>query len=144
MAEAHKDSERKGVSGFKGGAEADKASEQEQLLVTIHAPTGKIVKAEKIGKAGKPQELQEEEWARFVAEDEVDEIEAALEEAFEAGIAAVLGEEYEDDEAYEDEDEKALRQSLIAGLFRRRQVQRRILERVLIARVLRGPFSKAG
>jgi hypothetical protein len=144
MAEAPKDPERKGVASFKGGAEADKTSEQEQLLVTIHAPTGKIVKAEKIGKAGKPQEVTEEEWTRFVGEDEVDEIETALEEAFDAGIAAMLGEEYEDEGAYEDDDEKALRRSLIAGLLSRRHVHRRILDRVLIARVLRGHSLKAG
>jgi hypothetical protein len=116
MADAHKDSERKGVVSFKGGA-ADKASEQEQLLVTIHATTGKIVKAEKVGKAGKPQEVTAEEWARFVGEDEVDEFEAALEEAFEASIAALLGEEYEDDGAYEDDGKKALRRLFIAALL---------------------------
>src|SRR5689334_15567175 len=104
MAEAHKESERKGVASFKGGAEAVGASEQEQVVVTINAPMGKIVSVEKIDKAGKRHEVAEEEWAQLVGDDEVEDIEVALEEAFEAGIAAVLGEEYEDDEAYEDDE----------------------------------------
>jgi hypothetical protein len=99
MAEAHKESERKGVASFKGGPEGVGVSEEEQLVVTIDAPTGRIVSVEKIDKGAKRQELTEEEWAKLVGNDEVEEIEAALEETFEAGIAAVLGEEYEDDEA---------------------------------------------
>src|SRR6185436_13704137 len=98
MAEAQKESERKGVASFKGGAETAGASEQEHVMLTISAPTGKIVSVEKIDKAGKRQELPEEELAKLVGEDEVADIEVALEEAFEAGIAAVLGEEFEDEE----------------------------------------------
>src|SRR5215475_7502576 len=107
MAEAQKDSERKGVASFKGGTEAVGASEQEQVVMTINVPVGKIVKVEKIDKAGKRHELAEEEWAKLVGNDEAEDIEVALEEAFEAGIAAVLGERYEDDAAYEDDEEKA-------------------------------------
>jgi len=142
MAEAQKDSERKGVASFKGGAEAAGASEEEQVVVTINAPMGKIVQLEKIDNAGKRQELEEEEWAKLVGDDEVEEIEAALEEAFEAGVAAAFGEEYEDDEAVEDEEEKALRRLLIAGLLRRRRVQRRILQRLMVSRLLRRRFLK--
>ncbi len=137
MAEAHKESERKGVASFKGGTEDVGASEEEQVVVTINAPIGKIVSVEKIDKTGKRHELAEEEWAKLLGHDEVDELEFALEEAFEAGIATVLGEEYEDDEADEDEEERALRQLLIGGLLRRRPVHRRILQRVVVSRLLR-------
>jgi hypothetical protein len=143
MAEAHKESERKGVASFKG-AEAAGASEEEQMLVTINAPTGKILRVEKIDKAAKRQELAEEDWAKLVGGNEVDAIEGALEQAFEAGVAAILGEEY-DDEAYEDnedDEEQALRRILIGGLLRRRPVQRRILQRVLLSRLLRRQLPK--
>src|SRR5262245_53252510 len=142
MAEAQKDSERKGVASFKSGSEGVGASEEEQLVVTINTPLGKIVKVEKIDKVGKRQELAENEWAKLVGDDQLEEIEAALEEAFEAGIAAVLGEEYDDDEAYEDDEERTLRQLLIAGLLRRRPVQHRILQRLLVSHVLRRRFRK--
>jgi hypothetical protein len=143
MTEAQKDSERKGVASFKGGSEAAGASEQEQVVVTINASMGKVVRVEKIDKAGKSQELPEKEWAKLVGDDEVEEIEAALDEAFEAGVAAALREEYEDDdEAYEDDEETALRRLLVGELQRRRPVQRRILQRLLMKRVLRRWFVK--
>jgi hypothetical protein len=135
MAETHKDSERKGVASFKGGSEP----EQEQVVVTISAPMGKIVSVEKIDKSGKRHELAEEEWAKLVGDDEAEDIEVALEEAFEAGIAAVLGEEVEDDETETDE-ERRIRRFIIGRMLHRRTVQHRILQRVLATRLLRREF----
>lgn len=135
MAEPQRESERKGVASFKPGAEGG-AAEDEQLMVTINPAMGGIVRVERVDKAGKRQELVEEDLAKLVGEDEVDEIEAALEEAFEAGIAVVLGDTYEDEEAYEDDEERALRRLLVGGLLRR-SIRRRILQRVLVSRVLR-------
>jgi hypothetical protein len=141
MAEPQRETERKGVASFKG-AEATGAAEEEQLTVTINTAIGKIVRVEKVDKAGKRQELAEEEWAKLVGEDEVEEIEGALEEAFEAGIAGVFGEEDEDDEGYEDDEEKAVRRFLIGKLLRR-SIRRRILQRLLLSRLLRRGSSKA-
>jgi hypothetical protein len=112
--------------------------ETEQMVVTIGATTGDVVKIEKIDKAGKRDEVSEEECAKLAGEDELEEIEAALEEAFEAGIAGALN---EDDEDELDDEEKALRQLLIGGLIRRRPVllrlRRRSLRRLLLRRLLR-------
>src|SRR6478672_10299077 len=135
MGEPQRESERKGVTSFKAGAEAVGTAEEEQLSVTINPTMGRIVKVEKVDKAGKRQELAEEEWAKLVGEDEVEEIEGAIEEAFEAGVAGVLGEEYEDDEGYEDDEEKAVRRFLIGKLLRR-SIRRRILQRLLLSRLL--------
>jgi hypothetical protein len=136
MADAQKDSERKGVASFKG-AEAAETSEEEQMLVTIKSPMGKIVRVEKIDKSGKRHEIEHEEWAKLVGEDELDEIEDALEQAFEAGLAAILGEEYEEDEAPESDEERNVRRLLIGGLLRRRRVHRRILHGLLVGRLIR-------
>jgi hypothetical protein len=144
MAEPQRETERKGIANFKGGAEAVGAAEDEQqLTVTINTTAGKIVRVEKVDKAGKRQELAEEEWAKLVGEEEVEEIEGALEEAFEAGVAGVFGEEYEDDEGYEDEEEKAVRRFLIGKLLRR-SIRRRIMQRLLLSRLLRRGSSKSG
>jgi hypothetical protein len=76
MAEPHKESRRKGVASFKPGAEpVDSAEEIEQLVVTFNAAMGEIVKVEKVDKAGKRQELTEEECAKLAGQDEVEEIE---------------------------------------------------------------------
>jgi hypothetical protein len=76
-------------------ADAYRESEEEmkQLVVTINPAIGGIVKVEKIAKAGKREELSDEECARLVGEDEVDEIQDAIEEAFEAAVMSVIGEE---------------------------------------------------
>jgi hypothetical protein len=141
MGEAQRDSERKGVTSFKSGSES--AGGEEQVMVTIHGPKGRIVKVERVDKAGKRQELAEEEWAKLVGRDELEEIDSALDEAFEAGVAVALGEEYEDREGYEDDEEDALRRILIGGLLRR-SVRRRILQRLLVSRRLRGGSSETG
>ena len=141
MAETQRDAERKGVASFKAGSEsAGAAEEEQQVVVTINS--GRIVKVEKIDKSGKRQELAEEDLAKLAAEDELEEIESSLEEAFEAGIAVALGEEYDADEADEDEEEKSVRRLLLAGLLRRK-VRQRILQRMVVGRLLHGASKSA-
>jgi hypothetical protein len=139
MADAYRESERKGVSSFKAGAE----EEMEQLVVTINRAKGGIVKVEKIDKAGKHEELSEEECGRLVGEDEVEEIQAALDEAFEAAVVSVIGEDDQAKGEYEDDDEeKAIRRFLISDLLIPRAVRRRILHRLLLNRMIRSRFRK--
>jgi hypothetical protein len=81
------------------------------MVVTIRATTGDVVKIEKLDKAGKRDELSEEECARLAGADEHEEIEAALEAAFEAGIAGALS---------EDDEDSGLLSSALRPAFRRR------------------------
>lgn len=136
MADAYRESERKGVSSFKSAPE----EEMKQFVVTINPAMGGIVKVEKIDKAGKHEELSEEECARLVGEDEVEEIQDALDEAFEAAVVSVIGGEDHADREYEDEEEKAIRRFLISDLLIPRAVRRRILHRLLFSRLLRRRF----
>ena len=141
MAETQRDSERKGVASFKAGSEsAGAAEEEQQVVVTINS--GRIVKVEKVDKSGKRQELAEEDLAKLAAEDELEEIEFSLEESFEAGVAVALGEEYDADEADEDEEEKSVRRLLLGGLLRRK-VRQRILQRMVVGRLLHGASKSA-
>ena len=144
MAEPHRESGRKGVASFKAGAEAvGSAEEIEQLVVTFNVAMGEIVKVEKVDKAGKHQEFTEEECAKLAGQDEVEEIEAALEEAFEAGVDVVLGDEGEED-AENDDEERALRRVLIIGLLGRHPVRRRLLRQLLVRRLVRRRILKRG
>ena len=138
MADAHRESERRGVSSFKTGSE----EETEQLVVTINPAMGGIVKVEKIDKSGKREDLSEEECGKLVGEDEVEEIQAALDEAFEAAVMSVIGDEDQAEEEYGDDEEKALRRFLISDLLIPRAVRRRILHRILLSRMLRRRFRK--
>jgi hypothetical protein len=137
MADVHRESERKGVSSFKAGPE-----EMQQLLVTINPAMGGIVKVEKIDKAGNHQELSEQECGKLIGEDEVEEIEAALDEAFEAAVVSVIGDGDQAEQEDEDDEEKALRRFLISDLLIPRAVRRRILHRLLLSRMLRRRFRK--
>lgn len=145
MAEPHRESGRKGVANFKAGAEAVGSTEEiEQLVMTLNAAIGEIVKIEKVDNAGKRQELTEEECAKLAGQDEVEEIEAAIEEAFEAGVAVVLGDEDEEYAEDDDDEENALRQLLIGGLLRRHPVRRRLLHQLLLRRLLLRRLLKRG
>lgn len=133
MADTHKESERKKVSSFKSAPE----EETKQLVVTINPAMGGIVKVEKIDKAGKHEELSEEESARLVGEDEVEEIQDAIDEAFEVAVMSVIGEQDQAERENEDEEDKAIRRFLINDLLIPRAVRRRILHRLLLSRMLR-------
>ena len=137
MAEPHRESERKGVRSFKAGAEAvGSAEEIEQLVVTFNAAMGEIVKIEKVDNGGKHQELTEEECAKLAGQDEVEEVVAALEEAFEAGAEFALGDEDEEYAEDNDDEERALRQLLIGAILGRHPVRRRLLHQLLLRRLL--------
>jgi hypothetical protein len=138
MADAHRESERKGVTSFKAGPE----EEMEQFVVTINPAMGGVVKVEKIDKAGKHEELSEEEYGKLIGEDEVEEIQDALDEAFEAAVVSVMGDGDQAEREYEDDDEKAIRRFLISDLLIPRAVRRRILHRLLLSRMLRSRFRK--
>ena len=133
MADAYRESERKGVTSFKTAPEV----EMNQLVVTINPAMGGIVKVEKIDKAGKHEELSEEECARLIGEDEVEEIQDALDEAFEAAVVSVVGDGNQAEGEDEDHEEKAIRRFLISDLLIPRAARRRILHRILLSRLLR-------
>jgi hypothetical protein len=104
----------------------------EQLVITIESPAGRIVRVERIvDESGARQELSAEELVKLAGQNEVEELDAALEEAFETGAAAALA---EDDEDVEDEGtmvRRRLRHRLLTRLLLRRLIRRRILERHL-------------
>ena len=141
MADAYRESDRKKpVSSFKAGPE----EEIEQLIVTINPAIGSTVKEERIDKGGNHQELSEQECGKLVGEDEVEEIQAALDEAFEAAVVSVIGDGDPAEGKYEDDEEKAIRRFLISDLLIPRAARRPILHRILLSRLLRRRFRKAG
>jgi len=111
--------------------------ETEQLVLTVSPATREIIKIEKVDKAGKRDEISDEQCAELAGDDEVEEIEAGLEEAFEAGVAVTLGED--DDDV--DGEERAIQRLLIGRLVGRRPglraLRRRFLHRLLLRRLLR-------
>jgi hypothetical protein len=109
----------------------------EQIIFTIRAPAGEVVKVEKIDAGGNRRDLSKEEITGFVGKSEENEIEEALDEAFEAGISSLLDPRSEVEESPETGEEVALRRellTLIVGAGARRRLQRRIVQRLILSR----------
>ena len=109
----------------------------EQIVFTMRAPSGEVVKVEKVDAGGNRHELSREDISGLVGKNEVREIEDALDEAFEAGICSLLDPSSEVEENPETGDELALRRellTLVIGAGVRRRLQRRIVERVILSR----------
>ena len=68
-------------------ATAKTSNETTEFVVTLNNADRKIAKVECIDTSGKRQILSVLEFARLIAGDEVEDFAAALEEAYEAGIA---------------------------------------------------------
>lgn len=117
----------------------------EQIIFTMRAPTGQVLKAEKIDAGGNRREFSKEEITSLVGKNEVSEIEDALDEAFEAGICSLLHPRSEVEESPETADEVALRRellTLIVGAGVRRRLQRRIVQRLILSRTASRPGIK--
>ena len=109
----------------------------EQIIFTIRAPTGEVVKVEKVDVGGNRRDLSKEEVTSLVGKSEESEIENALDEAFEAGICSLLDPRSEVEESPETTDEVALRRellTLIVGAGARRRLQSRIVQRLILSR----------
>jgi hypothetical protein len=115
-------------------------AETVQLVFTFHAATGAVAKIEKIDAAGKRREIEKDETLKLVGKDNLHEIEAALDEAFEAGISSVFEPEDDEEESAESEEETELRRVLLAGIVGRgvrRRLQRRLIQRLILSQTLR-------
>jgi len=112
----------------------------QQLIFTLDVATGGVVKIEKIDSHGKRHEMPREETIALAGKDNLHEIEAALDEAFEAGISSVLEPAGDDESGDDSEEEMELRRILLTGIIGRdvrRRLQRRLIQRLILSRTLR-------
>jgi hypothetical protein len=110
-----------------------------QLIFTMNAATGAVIKIEKIDQSGKRCEVPKEESVALAGKDNLLEVEAALDEAFEAGISSVLEPSSDEEPLDETEEETELRRILLShiiGRGTRRRLQQRLVERIVLARTL--------
>ena len=88
------------------------------VAFTIDADSGRIVKVEKVDIAGARRDLSDEDAATLIQENTLT-LETIIEQAFEAGIACVLGDEARQDDLQETEDDAALSRLLLMPLMER-------------------------
>jgi hypothetical protein len=89
------------------------------VAFTIDGNSGRIVKVEKVDSTGARRDLSDEDAASLAKGRTVPTLEAIIEQAFEAGIACVLGDDAEQDEGQESKDDAALSRLLLMPLMER-------------------------
>ena len=112
-----------------------KQIQTKELVLTLAASNGEVIKIEKLEKSGQRHEVSDEEFAAL-AGDGATELGAALEEAYSAGITDAINNELSEDEEDEAEEEEILRRFILrraAG----RQLLRRGVRRFILHRLIR-------
>jgi hypothetical protein len=107
---------------------------------TIDAGTGQIAGLEKVDSAGARRVLSDQDRATLQAIKSWDTLESIVEQAFEAGIACVLGNGDDKDEAKELEGEPEVRRTLLLPLMERSRttalLHRGVLGQAILATAL--------
>ena len=119
---------------------------------TMDARTAQLVKLESLAANGVRHELSDEEKADLVSDSSESRLESLVEQAFEAGIACVLGDANEDlmQESAEDaEITRLLLRPLIERTAARRLLHRDVLGRAMLGSLIRqsiesGPVPQRG
>lgn len=143
MAPSHEDPEKPSPRANEHHAgkreRARSTEEMAELVVTVNAKTGGVVKVEKIDSHGKRAEIANEELITLASEGGLHEIEMTLDEAFEAGITSVIEPESGDETNSMSDEEVALRHELLAGIIGRgirRRLERRLVQRLILSKAL--------
>jgi hypothetical protein len=114
---------------------------------TIDASTAQIVKLETLDASGARRELSEEEKASLAQAGAEAGLEEFVEEAFEAGIACVLGEDERQHATAEPAEEAELRHLLLTPLIEhspvKRLMQREALNRAILGTLLQRAVKNA-
>jgi hypothetical protein len=117
------------------------------LTFTIDARTGQIVKLESLDESGAPHELTDEEKATLAQEGSGDRVEEIVEQAFEAGIACVLG-GGDGAQTQESEQDAELRHLLLLPLIERsmakRLMQGDVLNRAILGTLIQHSMKAGG
>ena len=121
----------------KSPSTSEVAPDADLLTITIQAKTGQIVKIQSAEGAGGGKELSDQERADLFKKASKDTLETLIEQAFEAGIACVLGDAIGRSEADESEEETDLRHLLLEPLIRQSPVQR-LMQREVLSRAFLG------
>jgi hypothetical protein len=115
------------------------------LTLTIDAKTGHIVKIESVDSTGAHHELSDEEKANLAKERGKATVEAIIEQAFEAGVACVLGGADGEDDPPESAKDADIRRLLLRPLIEdspaKRLMQRDTLSRAILATLIQSSTS---
>ena len=107
------------------------------VTITIDAESAEVVRIEGVDATGARHELNEEEKASLVKERRDERITELVQQAFEAGIASVLGAEEEEETTQESPEDAEFRRWLLAPLLERGALKH-LTERAALNRAILG------
>jgi hypothetical protein len=117
------------------------------ITATIEAATGKIIAVRSTDQDGESSELTTDSRAWLSKQIGEASLEDLFEEAFEAGIACVLGDGAEDAEPAESDEDVALRQQILRPMIEnsaaRRLLQKEVLGQAIIGTLIRKTVAGA-
>ena len=138
-------SDKKSSAPKSSAQTSEPAPDSDLLIVTIHAKTGQIVKIEGVDSTGRHHELSGEERASLARGTGGATLEDIIEQAFEAGIACVFGDEDGKDDSPESAKDADLRRLLVRPLIEdgaaKRLMQRGILNRAMLTTLIQNSTS---
>jgi hypothetical protein len=116
------------------------------ITATIEAATGKIIDVRSVDDAGQSIELTTDRRARLSEQIGEASLEDLFEQAFEAGIASVLGDDA-DTEASESEEDATLRHEILQPMIEhsaaRRLIRQEVLGRAIVGTLIRKAAARS-
>jgi len=107
------------------------------VTITLDADSAEVVRIEGVDPTGARHDLSDDEKVTFIRERRDERLAEVVEQAFEAGIASVLGVEDEEANAEESPEDTELRRQLLAPLIERSAIGR-LTERTALNRAILG------
>jgi len=108
--------------------------------ITIHAKTGRILRIESVDDSGARHELSDDEKASLEKEGVQTTLQDVIEQAFEAGIACMIGDGPGEDDSPESEESVELRRVLLRPLIEesaaKHLMQRDVLTRAIVGTLI--------
>jgi hypothetical protein len=121
-------------------------TQPELYAITFDAGTGEVVKIERIDANGVRRDLSESDRTRLAAEKNEGRLGGIIEQAFEAGIACVLGGRADLDDERESEEEAELRRLLLRQLIEHspaaRYMQRDVMSRAALRTLIQANLAR--
>jgi hypothetical protein len=121
-------------------AAGEPSSKPNLVGLTIDVAAGRVVKVEAMDGSGAARELSEDERTRLAKSEDGATLQRLLEQAFEAGIACVLGDRGGEEEPPESDEDAEISRMLLQSLIRRsaaeRLMQREILSRAIVGTLI--------
>lgn len=118
----------------------DQSASVDLVSFTVESASGRLVKIESVDAAGTRHDLGDEEKARLIRANAKTTLQGLVEQAFQAGIDCVLGEDAGEKDAPESKEDAELARLLLQSLMERsgvkRLVQRDVLEQAIIGTLI--------